>query len=40
MADYVLDRLADQGLITQEEEEYLRQFDVLGDDFRGLVINR
>ncbi|KAH9371999.1 hypothetical protein HPB48_022804 [Haemaphysalis longicornis] len=25
MADYVLDRLADQGLITQEEEEYLRQ---------------
>lgn len=40
MADYVLDRLADQGSITQEEEEYLRQFDVLGDDFRGLVIRR
>lgn len=40
MADYVLDRLADQGSITQEEEEYLRQFDVLGDDFRGLVIRQ
>lgn len=40
MADYVLDRLSEQGLITEEEEEYLRQFDVLGDDFRGLVIHR
>lgn len=40
VADYVLDSLADQGLISQEEEEYLRQFDVLGDDFRGLVIRR
>ncbi|EEC08051.1 hypothetical protein IscW_ISCW006242 [Ixodes scapularis] len=40
MADYVLDRLFEQGLITEEEEEYLRQFDVLGDDFRGLVIHR
>ncbi|CAN7979263.1 unnamed protein product [Ixodes persulcatus] len=40
MADYVLDRLSEQGLITEEEEEYLSQFDVLGDDFRGLVIHR
>ncbi|EEC05930.1 hypothetical protein IscW_ISCW005027 [Ixodes scapularis] len=40
MADYVLDLLAGARSITEEEEEYLRQFDVLGDDFRGLVIHR
>lgn len=36
---YVLDLLARRGAVSSLEEEYLRQFDVLGDDFRGLVLS-
>lgn len=40
MVDYTCDLLAQQGLVSELEEEYLRQSDVLGDNFRDLAINR